>query len=67
MFIYFCLEIVKKLEFHQPRKSESGDAGRWAELVRRRSARLDELKREFQGWHGAHEQHCILHDVLLTN
>jgi hypothetical protein len=43
------------------------DADRWAELVQRRSVRLADLRREFQGWHGAHERHCILHDVLLTN
>ncbi|KAJ6646887.1 Restin like [Pseudolycoriella hygida] len=42
------------------------DADRWAELVRRRSVRLADLRREFQGWHGAHERHCILHDLRET-
>lgn len=54
----------KSVEF---KKNDNDDAGRWADLVRRRSARLEELRREFQGWHGSHEQHCILHDVLLSN
>ncbi|XP_058059639.1 restin homolog isoform X2 [Anopheles bellator] len=40
--------------------------GRWAELVRRRALRIADLRREFQGWHGNHERHCILHDVLLA-
>lgn len=45
---------------------KADDTNRWAELVRRRSMRLADLRREFQGWHGAHERHCILHDVLLA-
>lgn len=47
------------------RKSDSSDSnGRWANLIQRRNNRLHELKREFRGWQGTHEQHCILHDVL---
>ena len=42
------------------------EIGKWVELVQRRSLRLADLRREFQGWHGNHERHCILHDVLLT-
>lgn len=45
-------------------KSESEEAGRWTELVRRHNDRLSSLRRNLQGWQGAHEQHCILHDVL---
>ncbi|XP_055680967.1 restin homolog isoform X14 [Lutzomyia longipalpis] len=41
------------------------DMGRWVELIRRRSMRIADLRREFQGWSGSHERHCILHDVLL--
>lgn len=44
----------------------SKEIGRWVELVQRRSLRLVDLRREFQGWQGSHERHCILHDVLLT-
>ncbi|XP_055591971.1 restin homolog isoform X2 [Uranotaenia lowii] len=42
------------------------EVGRWADLVRRRALRIADLRREFQGWHGNHERHCILHDVLLA-
>lgn len=64
--IFFYFFEMKKKESSPSRKSDSSsDSGQWANLVRRRSARLNELRREFQGWHGTHEQHCILHDVLL--
>lgn len=42
------------------------DANRWTQLVRRRTVRLADLRREFAGWHGSHERHCILHDVLFN-
>lgn len=44
----------------------SKEIGHWVELIQRRSLRLADLRREFQGWQGSHERHCILHDVLLT-
>jgi hypothetical protein len=40
--------------------------GRWAALVKQRNLQLVDLRREFQGWHGNHERHCILHDVFLA-
>ncbi|XP_046812528.1 restin homolog isoform X9 [Lucilia cuprina] len=40
------------------------DADRWARLIARRSFRLADLRREFRGWSGNHEKHCILHSVL---
>ncbi|EAT34040.1 AAEL013699-PA [Aedes aegypti] len=49
----------------QQRDTDS-EVGRWADLVRRRALRIADLRREFQGWHGNHERHCILHDVLLA-
>ncbi|XP_065073889.1 restin homolog isoform X10 [Ochlerotatus camptorhynchus] len=49
----------------QQRDTDS-EIGRWADLVRRRALRIADLRREFQGWHGNHERHCILHDVLLA-
>lgn len=59
--------IVKKKECSPvSRKSDSSDNGQWADLIRRRNSRLSELKREFIGWQGTHEQHCILHDVLTN-
>lgn len=48
------------------RKSDSSDNGQWANLIRRRNSRLYELRRDFRGWQGTHEQHCILHDILMT-
>ncbi|XP_053673232.1 restin homolog isoform X2 [Anopheles nili] len=48
------------------RDTTDSEVGRWAELVRRRALRIADLRREFQGWHGNHERHCILHDVLLA-
>uniref|UniRef100_A0A0K8TT97 Putative cytoskeleton-associated protein n=1 Tax=Tabanus bromius TaxID=304241 RepID=A0A0K8TT97_TABBR len=51
---------------YQKSINESKDSiyGQWADLIRRRSLRLKDLRREFRGWSGNHEQHCILHDVL---
>ncbi|XP_058987016.1 restin homolog isoform X4 [Musca domestica] len=40
------------------------DADRWVRLIARRSFRLADLRREFRGWTGNHEKHCILHSVL---
>lgn len=40
--------------------------GRWATMVKQRSLQLVDLRREFQGWNGNHERHCILHDVFLA-
>ncbi|XP_075152015.1 cytoplasmic linker protein 190 isoform X2 [Haematobia irritans] len=40
------------------------DADRWARLIARGSFRLSDLRREFRGWSGKHEKHCILHSVL---
>jgi CAP-Gly domain-containing linker protein 1 len=50
---------------HSPTASEEEQIGRWAELVKQRSLQIADLRREFQGWHGNHERHCILHDVFL--
>lgn len=62
----FFRTIIEKKKECSPvsRKSDSSDNGQWANLIRRRNNRLSELKRDFQGWQGTHEQHCILHDVL---
>lgn len=57
---------MKKASSPVLRKSDSSDHGQWADLIRRRNVRLSELKRELRGWQGTHEQHCILHDVLMT-
>lgn len=40
------------------------DAERWTRLIASRSYRLADLRREFRGWSGKHEQHCLLHSVL---
>lgn len=66
---FFSLWSLKKKKEYSPvsRKSDSSsnsDNGQWADLIRRRNHRLTELKREFRGWQGTHEQHCILHDIL---
>lgn len=61
------MKINSELTHKKHQQQKDDDADRWAELVQRRSVRLADLRREFQGWHGAHERHCILHDVLLTN
>ncbi|XP_039949142.1 restin homolog isoform X12 [Bactrocera neohumeralis] len=37
---------------------------RWVRLITRRGFRLAELRREFRGWYGNHERHCILHSIL---
>ncbi|XP_036225531.1 restin homolog isoform X12 [Bactrocera oleae] len=37
---------------------------RWVRLITRRGFRLAELRREFRGWYGNHERHCILHTIL---
>lgn len=69
VYFFSVWSIIKKKKEYSPvsRKSDSSsnsDNGQWADLIRRRNHRLNELKREFQGWTGTHEQHCILHDVL---
>ncbi|XP_043864966.1 restin homolog isoform X9 [Drosophila mojavensis] len=40
------------------------EAERWRRLIARHSIRLADLRREFRGWSGKHERHCILHSVL---
>ncbi|XP_030383115.1 restin homolog isoform X8 [Scaptodrosophila lebanonensis] len=40
------------------------EADRWRRLIARHSFRLADLRREFRGWTGNHERHCILHSVL---
>ncbi|XP_015033476.3 restin homolog isoform X7 [Drosophila willistoni] len=40
------------------------EADRWRRLIARHSIRLADLRREFRGWSGKHERHCILHSVL---
>ncbi|XP_043069816.1 restin homolog isoform X9 [Drosophila bipectinata] len=40
------------------------EADRWRRLIARHSIRLSDLRREFRGWSGKHESHCILHSVL---
>uniref|UniRef100_A0A1A9WBH6 CAP-Gly domain-containing protein n=1 Tax=Glossina brevipalpis TaxID=37001 RepID=A0A1A9WBH6_9MUSC len=40
------------------------DAERWSKLIKRRNFPLSELRREFRGWTGNHEKHCLLHSVL---
>ncbi|XP_062130608.1 restin homolog isoform X13 [Drosophila sulfurigaster albostrigata] len=40
------------------------EADRWRQLIARHSIRLSDLRREFRGWSGKHERHCILHSVL---
>lgn len=57
--------ILYQKNVQQHRDTET-EIGRWADLVRRRALRIADLRREFQGWHGNHERHCILHDVLLA-
>ncbi|XP_061513592.1 restin homolog isoform X19 [Anopheles gambiae] len=58
--------IMYQKNIQQRDTTDGGEVGRWAELVRRRALRIADLRREFQGWHGNHERHCILHDVLLA-
>uniref|UniRef100_A0A1Q3FRG9 Putative cytoskeleton-associated protein n=1 Tax=Culex tarsalis TaxID=7177 RepID=A0A1Q3FRG9_CULTA len=53
-------------QHHHHHRDTETEIGRWADLVRRRALRIADLRREFQGWHGNHERHCILHDVLLA-
>lgn len=65
ILLFFYWLPTEKKESSPSRSSENSDSGHWTELVRRRGTRLNELRREFRGWHGTHEQHCILHDVLL--
>jgi len=55
----------KNLGLTSPSSEEEEQIGRWAEFVRQRSLQVADLRREFQGWHGNHERHCILHDVFL--
>lgn len=45
-------------------ETKLNDADRWARLIERRSFRLADLRRQFRGWTGVHEPHCILHNVL---
>ncbi|KAM8717764.1 hypothetical protein ACLKA7_004463 [Drosophila subpalustris] len=40
------------------------EADRWRQLIARHSIRISDLRREFRGWSGKHERHCILHSVL---
>ncbi|XP_017854151.1 restin homolog isoform X15 [Drosophila busckii] len=40
------------------------EAERWRQLIARHSISLAHLRREFRGWSGKHERHCILHSVL---
>uniref|UniRef100_A0A1L8E5I6 Putative cytoskeleton-associated protein n=1 Tax=Nyssomyia neivai TaxID=330878 RepID=A0A1L8E5I6_9DIPT len=56
---------VQSLMYQKDINEKEKDMGRWVELIRRRSMRIADLRREFQGWSGSHERHCILHDVLL--
>lgn len=49
-----------------PTPEEEEQIGRWAAMVKQRSLQVADLRREFQGWHGNHERHCILHDVFLA-
>lgn len=43
---------------------EDGESiGRWAAYIKER-LHVAELRRDFQGWSGNHERHCILHDVF---
>uniref|UniRef100_A0A2M4CRD5 Putative cytoskeleton-associated protein n=1 Tax=Anopheles darlingi TaxID=43151 RepID=A0A2M4CRD5_ANODA len=58
--------IMYQKNIQQRDTTDGSEVGRWAELVRRRALRIADLRREFQGWHGNHERHCILHDVLLA-
>lgn len=46
---------------------EEDQIGRWAELVKKRTLNVADLRREFTGWHGNHERHCILHDVFTLS
>ncbi|XP_034125410.1 restin homolog isoform X16 [Drosophila guanche] len=40
------------------------EADRWRRLIAKHSIRVSDLRREFRGWSGKHERHCILHSVL---
>ncbi|KMY90679.1 restin homolog isoform X16 [Drosophila simulans] len=40
------------------------EADRWRRLIARHSIKVSDLRREFRGWSGKHESHCILHSVL---
>lgn len=59
--ICICVVSIKK----SPSLEEEEQIGRWAAMVKQRSLQIVDLRREFQGWHGNHERHCILHDVFL--
>lgn len=59
--IFVCVVSIKK----SPSSEEEEQIGRWAAMVKQRSLQIVDLRREFQGWHGNHERHCILHDVML--
>lgn len=60
--ICICVVPIKK----SPSIEEDEMVGRWATMVKQRSLQLVDLRREFQGWNGNHERHCILHDVFLA-
>lgn len=45
------------------RSEDSESIGRWATYIKKR-IEVDELRREFNGWSGNHERHCVLHDVF---
>lgn len=70
-FVCVCIKCVTPERVKSPvytKKSPSPDGeqiGRWAEYIKQRIV-LEDLKREFHGWTGNHERHCILHDVFLT-
>lgn len=55
------VSVYKKLKSSRSEDSES--IGRWATYIKKR-IEIDELRREFNGWTGHHERHCILHDVF---
>lgn len=57
-----CVVSIKK----SPSPEVEEQIGRWAEMVKRRNLQVVDLRREFQGWNGNHERHCILHDVFLA-
>uniref|UniRef100_A0A1B0EXI4 Mediator complex subunit Med12 LCEWAV-domain domain-containing protein n=1 Tax=Phlebotomus papatasi TaxID=29031 RepID=A0A1B0EXI4_PHLPP len=56
---------IQSMMYQKDINEKEKDMGRWVNLIRRRSMRIADLRREFRGWQGAHERHCILHDVLL--
>lgn len=64
-----CLRDSLKTPFYLTKSrtpEEEEQFGRWAAYIRQKSLQVDELRREFTGWTGNHERHCILHDVFMT-